>query len=78
MVVDQDGAEEIMTEAIDEQFLQAAIAEARKGLAEGGVPIGSVLVIVDQVAHEQDGTRPDEKEHDAKNQAPQQHGFCRL
>ena len=34
-----------MTEAIDEQFLQAAIAEARKGLAEGGVPIGSVLVI---------------------------------
>src|SRR5438552_11721305 len=26
-------------------FLQAAIAEARQGLAEGGVPIGSVLVI---------------------------------
>jgi len=25
-------------------FLQAAIEEARKGLAEGGVPIGSVLV----------------------------------
>lgn len=34
-----------MTEAIDEQFLQAAIEEARRGLAEGGVPIGSVLVI---------------------------------
>jgi cytosine/creatinine deaminase len=27
-----------------EPFLQAAIAEARKGLAEGGIPIGSVLV----------------------------------
>ena len=26
-------------------FLQAAIAEARTGLAEGGIPIGSVLVI---------------------------------
>ena len=25
-------------------FLQAAIAEARQGLAEGGIPIGSVLV----------------------------------
>lgn len=26
-------------------FLQAAIAEARQGLAEGGIPIGSVLVL---------------------------------
>jgi len=26
-------------------FLQAAIEEARKGLAEGGIPIGSVLVL---------------------------------
>ncbi len=26
-------------------FLEAAIDEARKGLAEGGIPIGSVLVI---------------------------------
>jgi cytosine/creatinine deaminase len=26
-------------------FLEAAIEEARKGMAEGGVPIGSVLVI---------------------------------
>lgn len=26
-------------------FMKAAIAEARKGLAEGGIPIGSVLVI---------------------------------
>tara|TARA_R110002072_G_scaffold302068_1_gene483680 strand:+ start:8518 stop:8973 length:456 start_codon:yes stop_codon:yes gene_type:complete len=34
-----------MTEATDVQFLQAAIEEARKGLAEGGIPIGSVLVI---------------------------------
>ena len=28
-----------------DEFLQAAIAEARKGLASGGIPIGSVLVI---------------------------------
>jgi cytosine deaminase len=28
-----------------DQFLQAAIDEARQGLAEGGIPIGSVLVI---------------------------------
>jgi cytosine deaminase len=28
-----------------DRFLQAAIEEARKGLAEGGIPIGSVLVI---------------------------------
>ena len=26
-------------------FIQAAIEEARQGLAEGGIPIGSVLVI---------------------------------
>jgi hypothetical protein len=26
-------------------FLEAAIAEAKKGLAEGGIPIGSVLVV---------------------------------
>ena len=30
-------------------FLQAAIDEARKGLATGGIPIGSVLVIDDQI-----------------------------
>ena len=28
-----------------DEFLQAAIDEAKKGLAEGGIPIGSVLVI---------------------------------
>ena len=28
-----------------DQFLRAAIDEARQGLAEGGIPIGSVLVI---------------------------------
>ena len=28
-----------------DEFLAAAIEEARKGLAEGGIPIGSVLVI---------------------------------
>jgi creatinine deaminase len=26
-------------------YMQAAIAEARQGLAEGGIPIGSVLVL---------------------------------
>lgn len=31
------------------QFLQLAIAEARAGLAEGGIPIGSVLVHGDRV-----------------------------
>ncbi len=33
--------------AVDEQdpFLRAAIDEARQGLAEGGIPIGSVLVL---------------------------------
>lgn len=31
------------------QFMQAAIAEARAGLAEGGIPIGSVLVYRGQV-----------------------------
>lgn len=30
-------------------FLEAAIAEARKGLAEGGIPIGSVLVIDNKI-----------------------------
>jgi len=30
-------------------FLQAAIAEARKGLAAGGIPIGSVLVLDHQI-----------------------------
>ncbi len=29
----------------DRLFMQAAIEEARKGLASGGIPIGSVLVI---------------------------------
>jgi cytosine deaminase len=32
-----------------DEFLQAAIDEALSGLAEGGIPIGSVLVIDDQV-----------------------------
>ncbi|MCB1754281.1 MAG: nucleoside deaminase [Gammaproteobacteria bacterium] len=30
---------------MSDEFLQAAIDEARKGLAEGGIPIGSVLVL---------------------------------
>jgi len=31
------------------RFMQAALDEARKGLAEGGIPIGSVLVYGDEV-----------------------------
>ncbi len=34
-----------MDSATHDPFLQAAIDEARAGLAEGGIPIGSVLVI---------------------------------
>lgn len=30
-------------------YLQAAIEEAKKGLAEGGIPIGSVLVIDEKI-----------------------------
>jgi creatinine deaminase len=33
------------TEVIMDKFLQAAIEEARLGLAAGGIPIGSVLVL---------------------------------
>ena len=33
----------------DPAFLQAAIEEARKGLASGGIPIGSVLVVDGQI-----------------------------
>lgn len=32
-----------------DEFMQAAIEEARQGLAEGGIPIGSVLVIDGQI-----------------------------
>jgi cytosine/creatinine deaminase len=34
---------------MSDPFIEAAIAEARAGLAEGGIPIGSVLVIDDQI-----------------------------
>ena len=33
-----------------DEFMRAAIQEARKGLAEGGIPIGSVLVIDGKIA----------------------------
>src|SRR5712671_2243811 len=33
-----------------DRFLQAAIDEAKKGLAAGGIPIGSVLVIDGKIA----------------------------
>lgn len=32
-----------------DEFLEASIEEARKGLAEGGIPIGSVLVLDGQI-----------------------------
>ncbi|MFY0657419.1 MAG: nucleoside deaminase [Neptunomonas phycophila] len=32
-----------------DQFMKAAIDEAKKGLAAGGIPIGSVLVIDDRI-----------------------------
>jgi cytosine deaminase len=32
-----------------DEFMQAAIEEAKQGLAEGGIPIGSVLVIDGQI-----------------------------
>ena len=32
-----------------DKFLEAAIEEAKKGLEEGGIPIGSVLVIDDKI-----------------------------
>ena len=32
-----------------DKFLEAAIEEAKKGLGEGGIPIGSVLVIDDKI-----------------------------
>lgn len=35
----------LMSSSTRDPFLQAAIEEARLGLAEGGIPIGSVLVI---------------------------------
>ena len=31
-------------------FMEAAVAEAKKGLAEGGIPIGAVLVIDGEIA----------------------------
>ena len=33
-----------------DEFMQAAIDEARQGLAEGGIPIGSVLVVDGKIA----------------------------
>jgi cytosine deaminase len=37
------------TGEIMDRYLKAAIEEAKKGLAEGGIPIGSVLVIDGQI-----------------------------
>lgn len=38
-----------MSATFPDSFLHAAIEEAKKGLAEGGIPIGSVLVIDGQI-----------------------------
>lgn len=38
-----------MTAQNVDPFFHAALAEARKGLAEGGIPIGSVLVVDGQI-----------------------------
>jgi creatinine deaminase len=38
-----------MNPMTDHEYLQAAIAEARVGLAEGGIPIGAALVVDGQV-----------------------------
>lgn len=38
-----------MVQETKDKFLRAAIEEARKGLAEGGIPIGSVLVVDRQI-----------------------------
>jgi creatinine deaminase len=35
---------------VSDPFMDAAIAEARAGLAEGGIPIGSILVIDGEIA----------------------------
>ena len=39
-----------MTSMSTDSFFQAAVEEAKRGLAEGGIPIGSVLVIDGQIA----------------------------
>jgi len=38
-----------MKNSLVDKFIQGAIIEARKGLAEGGIPIGSVLVRGDKI-----------------------------
>ena len=49
-LVPEDHSTEISVQQIaPDRFLQAAIDEARKGLSEGGLPIGSVLVRGDQI-----------------------------
>ncbi len=35
--------------ALDVHFMQAALAEAQQGFAEGGIPIGSVIVVDGQI-----------------------------
>jgi cytosine deaminase len=35
---------------VNDPFFEAAVAEAEAGLAEGGIPIGSVLVVDDRIA----------------------------
>lgn len=37
-----------------DKFLEASIEEAKKGMAEGGIPIGSVLVIDGRIVGRRD------------------------
>lgn len=48
LVLDRPDANADNTPTMD-PYLQAAIAEAEAGLAEGGIPIGSVIVYQDQI-----------------------------
>ena len=48
-VTDKAGPWEEEVEMASDPFLNAAIEEARKGLAAGGIPIGSVLVLDGEV-----------------------------
>src|SRR5271170_35963 len=45
-----------------DNFLEAAVAEARQGLAEGGIPIGSVLVKSGQIIGRGHNRRVQEKD----------------
>ena len=49
LVSEGDSTANSIQQIAPDRFMQAAIEEARKGLSEGGLPIGSVLVRGDQI-----------------------------